>query len=369
MKLRIMDRILAALAGLILLCAGGALAAQVFFGTDVLGFAGRVLSDASVGRRVILGLAAAGLLLLGLYSLMVLFRHRKKKDRFIRQKTENGELAISMKVLDQMVRKCLEQHPEMEIQGLDLENRRDGLLIRIRSNASGGISIPLTVDALQKEIKQYVTACSGVEISGVRMEIEMSGGEAANAPFAIPAPSVPRLPRETEQPVRETAQESPEEKTETVTEEMPAPQETALEASSAGPAETPVEAEILSAALLSPDDIIPEEEEDDRPMHQRLFSAQPEPCIIPEPPVETEEPAYPEFSEPETETNDADEAAPETQEDTGTLLENDAAAEEMDGACGNDTSEAALAEEEPPAAPEKVENGKCITEVNENESV
>ena len=107
-------------------------------------------------------------------------------------------------------------------------------------------------------------------------------------------------------------------------------------------------------------------------MHQRLFSAQPEPCIIPEPPVEAEEPAYPEFSEPETEMNEeaeAAEAAPETQEDTGTLRENDAAAEEKDGACGDDAPEAAQAGEEPPAVPETDENGKCVTEVKENESV
>ena len=324
MKIRILDRILAALAGLILLCAGAALIAQMFFGADLVGFAGRILASPSVGRRLILAAVAAGLLLLGLYSVMVLFRHRKKKDRFVRQKTENGELAISMKVLEQMVRRCLAQHPEMEVRALDLETRRDGLAIRIQSKASGGISIPLTAEALQKEIKQYVTACSGVEISGVRLEIETSEGEAADAPFAIPAPKVPRLPRETEQPDREA--EKPAEEPETVPAAPAEQPETVPEAPAAQ-----AEPEILSAALLTPDEIVPEEEEDDRPMHQRLFSAQPEPCIIPEPPAETDEVKGPDPAEetsPGAESADAQELALSEPGDKAPAEENGEAADE-----------------------------------------
>ena len=173
--------------------------------------------------------------------------------------------------------------------------------------------------------------------------------------------------RETDQPVRDTAQESPEVKTETVPEEIPAQPEAVPEAPAAGPAETLAEAEILSAALLSPDDIIPEEDEDDRPMHQRLFSAQPEPCIIPEPPVETEEPAGPDLSAPETETA-VSEPEPETQEDTGNPPETDTAAEETDSA-GGDTYGAAETEAEAPDVSESEENGEHNTEVNDHESV
>ena len=49
---------------------------------------------------------------------------------------------------------------------------------------------------MQKQIKQYVTACSGVEIKGVRLLIESSGEDATDAPFLIEPPI--RLPKGTE---------------------------------------------------------------------------------------------------------------------------------------------------------------------------
>ena len=292
MKIRILDRILVALAGLILIAACAALVAQVVFQADVTGFAARVIANASFGRKAALLLIALGLLLLGCYCFMLMFRHKTRKDRFVFQENENGELAISMKVLDQLVRKCLAEHPEMDLQALELDQKRDGLRIRISGSAAGGISIPLTVEALQKQIKQYVTACSGVEISSVEVDIETTGADAPGAAFLIPAPGSGRLPRETETAAEDAAPA----KTETQGRSPEAPADTDADPEAKEEPSAPAEPErsapesILTTGPVSA--AAPEEEiteEDDRPMHQRLFSAQMEPCIIPEPPAETEE--------------------------------------------------------------------------------
>ena len=99
----------------------------------------------------------------------------------VTQKNESGELAISIQALESMVNKCVEQHEEIRIQDLHIINNKEGLYIRMQGAVAGGISIPLTVEALQRQIRQYVTACSGVDIKRIRVQIDESGKDAADA--------------------------------------------------------------------------------------------------------------------------------------------------------------------------------------------
>ncbi|MBQ8072443.1 MAG: alkaline shock response membrane anchor protein AmaP [Clostridia bacterium] len=271
MRLRILDRILVALAGLMLLALCAAIVSQMFFGVDLVSLATKAFTSES--PQVYWGLIAlaAVLLLLGGYCLLVLFRHRKRKDKFILQKNDSGELAISIKALENMVQKCLDQHDEMTVQKTYLENKKDGLLIRIQGSVAGGISIPLTVEALQKQIRQYVTACSGVEVKGIRVQIESSGEDAVNAPFAIAAPAAKPLLKEPEE------KQTPVEQTE-VSRETAVQKPVPVSPVSSAPVEQ------AQKGMPVPPDV---DEDDDRPLHQRLFSAQPEPCIMPEPPAQS----------------------------------------------------------------------------------
>ena len=275
MKIRILDRILVAVAGIILLAAGAGLVAQVFFGVDVAGTVTGVLSVDTTPRKILLGLLAAVLLVLGGYCLLVLFRRPSEKDKYILQKMESGDLAISLETMDTMIHKCVDQHQEIKTESISLENDRDGLLIIIRGTVAGGVSIPLTVDSLQKQIKQYVTACSGVEIKGIRVLIESTGEEATDAPFQVEPPA--RLPKGTEE--AKTA-ENPE----------TAAAETAVPAENpeGNPAtETPAISDSAAAAAMAAAESMKSTfdlEDDDRPIHQQLFSTQEEPCIMPLPP-------------------------------------------------------------------------------------
>ena len=256
-------------------------------------------------------------MVLGCYCVMMLFRHRGRKGKFVMQKTENGELDISLKAIESMVQKCLDTHKELSVQGVKLENERGGLVINIRGTAAGGVSIPLTVDVLQQQIKQYVTACSGVEVKDICVQIESSGPDAKESLFAIEAPTARALPgsaaAKEEKPKEEekaTAEMTPEE-VEQVMAEMPAPKpsDTEDQADEAPAVEVPAAA--VAAAEMLKSEAPPEE--DDRPMHQRLFSSQEEPCVMPMPPEE-EKPA--EEMKPEEETPAEDAPAEETPEET-----------------------------------------------------
>lgn len=282
MKIRIMDRILVAVAGTILIAVCAGVVAQVFFSVDVLGFVSRALTAETDTRKLLIGAAAFILLVLGLYCLMMLFRHRRRKDKFVVQKLESGDLAISLKTVETMVEKCLEQHHEIQTESIRLENQRDGLLIKIRGTVAGGISIPLTVDTMQKQVKQYVTACSGVEVKGIRIQIEASGEDAKDARFAIDPPVNNLLPKGGEAPEGEpvsapAAEDIP---------AAPAEPDTVPAAEEEKPAQT--EENAAAAAFAAAESLMNDlDTEDDRPIHQRLFSVQEEPCIMPLPPEKT----------------------------------------------------------------------------------
>ena len=301
MKIRILDRILVALAGLLMIAGVAALAAQLFFGRDVAGRVASWLNDDSLRVYIII----AGILIcaIGIYCVLLLFRHRGRSGKFIMQRTESGELAISLNALESMVQKCLDQHKEVNAQSVSLDNQKGSLLILIRGTVAGGISIPLTVDSLQQQIKQYVTACSGVEIKDIRVEIESSGPDAKDAPFKIEAPAAKGLlkgageeplPTETIKPEEKAETAAPEEKKETVEAETPA-------------AENPQPEDELSAAAAAAARLMNQapEEDDDRPMHQRLFSTVEEPCVMPMPPMNLDEAGK--------EENGEEEAKPSTQ--------------------------------------------------------
>ena len=287
MKIRILDRILVALTGLLVLAGCAALAAQLFFGKDVIGRITTLLTAEQY--RIWLIIALAVLILLGCYCILMLFRHRGRRDKFVMQKTENGELSISLKAMESMVQKCLDPHQELTVQGVRLENQKGGLLIRIRGTVAGGVSIPLTVDALQQQIKQYVTACSGVEVKDIRVQIESSGPETKESLFAIEAPTARALPgganakeakQKEEEPPEPTSTLSPDE-LEKITQDIPAFSAPTEEK------DNPQQVEVSAAAAAAAEILKNEapQEEDDRPIHQRLFSNPEEPCVMPMPPT------------------------------------------------------------------------------------
>ena len=293
MKIRILDRILVALAGLLMVAGGAALAAELFFGKNVSGRVAQWLADDNV--RVYVIIAGILIIAIGVYCILLLFRHRGKNGKYIMQRTENGELAISLNALGSMVQKCLDQHQEVSAQAVELENDKGCLVVRIRGTLAGGISIPLTIETLQQQIKQYVTACSGVEVKDILVEIESSGPDAKDAPFAIAAPAAIGLLKEagetpSELPAAESgenAESTETEQTETAHPETPAAENQATDELTAAAA---------AAAMLM--DHAPAEE-DDRPMHQRLFSTVEEPCVMPMPPKDLEEAKPSEETKPE----------------------------------------------------------------------
>lgn len=189
MKLRIRDRLLSALMGLVLIACAACI---------LLWFAGvlpleRLLSELTEGwlRWTAIGVCAL-LMIIGLSGIGVLFRRRKDKGVVV-QHTEYGDMSISMKAMENMVKKCVDAHPELNVNHTHICHSRGGISVDIKITLLNGVNIPLTVNALQKQIKQYITSCSGVDVEEVRVMVET---EAAKS---LPAPEVEIVPIEQEQ--------------------------------------------------------------------------------------------------------------------------------------------------------------------------
>ena len=176
MRVKLWNRFIIAITGLLLLAAGilGALCA--------LGFTPSWLdlswleSGLVVWQRIVLGAVSLALVLLGVHNICMLFA-RKNTKGFITQRTDFGNMSISMKALDTMARKCVNQHQELQIKSTKIYRVKNGIAVLIRLLLDAGVNIPLTVSALQKQIKQYIVSCSGVDVYEVQVLVETNQPE------------------------------------------------------------------------------------------------------------------------------------------------------------------------------------------------
>lgn len=315
MKIRILDRILVFLAGVLLIAAGAAVVAGIFWDIPVADF-----FESLQGKSTVAIAVACVLALLGVYCMGMMFRRYKGKRGFVVQRTEGGELSISIKAIENLVQKCIDKHEELHVLSTGLENSRDGLVIKLRIGLASGVSIPLVVSALQKQIKQYITACSGIDVLEVKVQVETASASLKASPYAVPdmlaTPVTEKLASATQEP-----------------------------------------AAVNSAVSLVPPDAEPAAK---RPLHQRIFGREEQAMDVPVPPKAEPAVTQPESAEkerPEAEPAEAAEATPADATGTESDAAEAVAAEASDAPEEPDAAEGAGAaerEEEPAPA---LENG------------
>ena len=187
--------------------------------------------------RAILVAAAVVLALLAILLIAITLPAKKKRSSsFAIQHNENGTVRISLKALESLVHKCLDQHAELKVVTSSLFSDEESIRVDIHITLQSDISMPLAISALQKQVKKYLEACSGVTVQEVRVFVDgttPATGDAANSPYAIPASllgmDTEALPESAAQPVQEPKTEStasaepvPDDET-VVTEEQPEP--------------------------------------------------------------------------------------------------------------------------------------------------
>lgn len=140
--------------------------------------------------KVGIGAGALALFVLAILNFMIVLPPRKKKESaYTIQQAENGELKISLKALEHLVQKCIEQHPELSSVVSTISSNEESVTVELHVTLSADINIPMAVTALQKEIKQYIEATSGVHVEEVRVVVDSTSvlpDSAQGSPFLIP---------------------------------------------------------------------------------------------------------------------------------------------------------------------------------------
>lgn len=136
-----------------------------------------IIAEMAVWARVVCILF--GLLLIAFGGYLFLFpRHINAARRdFVVQKTENGELRIAVKAVENLVQKCIDLHEEIDVRSMNILNSREGVVVDLFVSLANNISIPMAVASLQKQIRQYLVASSGIEVKEVRVSVESTQDE------------------------------------------------------------------------------------------------------------------------------------------------------------------------------------------------
>ena len=192
MKHPVWDRILILLCALIALgCAAGVVALLVGkISFDMI--TGRIAAvDMSkfVVKAAMVGIAALFVLLFLLLFAMILPSRKKRSINYAIQRNENGMVRISLKALETLVNKCLNQHAELKVVTSSLYSDEESIRVDVHISLQSDISMPLAISALQKQIKKYLEACSGVMVQEVRVFVDSTipADEKTEAsPYAIP---------------------------------------------------------------------------------------------------------------------------------------------------------------------------------------
>jgi len=181
MKIRLWDRailffgaLLALLAGLFLILCG----LLVLEGSEHAHLR-QVLSLVLGGLSV--GLGAA------LFALSRRFSNRR--HAFVVQQTDNGELRIAVNAIENLVQKCIDMHEEMHVNDMKIRHSREGVTVDLSISLANNISIPLAVASLQKQIKQYLVASSGIDVKEVRVSVESTQTGVGDSPYLVSSES------------------------------------------------------------------------------------------------------------------------------------------------------------------------------------
>lgn len=168
MKLSIADRIILFIGGLISLLAG--LMLVVLSLTGILGVPGA--ENHTALARWLLPLTGLLLLLFGAYVFSLLRRSKFRQESFVVAQTESGEMRISVRALEDIVRRCVYLQQGLTLRDTQITRQRDTVQMQLRVGGEPGTDLPRAVKQLQQDIQREMLASAGIKTGDIRVTVD-----------------------------------------------------------------------------------------------------------------------------------------------------------------------------------------------------
>ena len=140
--------------------------------------------------RLALLFGGVAAVMFGLFCLSLPHRMKQGKADFVTQKTPSGEMRISVQAIETIIQKSLSQYEEIKLQQLQIINTRNGVEVDLKAALANNINIPQAVNALQKHIRQHLSATSGIDAKEIRIIVEKADTTASESQFQVKTESI-----------------------------------------------------------------------------------------------------------------------------------------------------------------------------------
>ncbi len=125
-------------------------------------------------------LIAAVFIVLGILGLVVAL-HYKRKDTLVSvSNAEYGQINISMQAIDSIVRKSVAAIEDVKDVQSKIKSVPEGVALYLKVTVPHDISVPEVSARLQKEVKTYLEAISGLKVQEVKVLVTNIVGESHN---------------------------------------------------------------------------------------------------------------------------------------------------------------------------------------------
>lgn len=91
------------------------------------------------------------------------FRKEEDAENYLIKKTESGELRISQRAIENIVQKCVQLQEGLSLGSIETAFKRDEVEVSLNITVSENLSIPETVDNLQKNLLAQLKSSAGIE--------------------------------------------------------------------------------------------------------------------------------------------------------------------------------------------------------------
>ena len=171
MKIKFWDRIFLMAGAGVTMAVGAVL---LVTGLRASALSGESLTAEFRALRIVSGLSCVAF---SVYLIVLPGHYAMQRRDYVVQRTDTGELRIAVKAIENLVEKCVDLHEEIQLVSMSILNAREGVVVELNISLANNISIPLAVASLQKQIKQYLVASSGIEVREVRVIVESTKDE------------------------------------------------------------------------------------------------------------------------------------------------------------------------------------------------